>query len=101
MTLPMKTGVDYSLEEEADELLAQCRREGHPEDDYLVLSPGQMDRRRSREIYNRNGFPESHLFSGLYRRVHNPLIGTKPTVVSAYDDSDLIDWDTRRGWGQP
>lgn len=93
--------MDYSLEEKADELLAQRRREGHPDDDYLVLSPGQMDRRRSREIYNRNGFPEAHLFNGLYRRVHNPLIGVKPTFAPVYDDSDWADWDTRRGWGQP
>lgn len=71
-----KAGVDYELEEQADALLAQARRDlpKDDEDPYEVLSPGQLERRRSREIYNANGVPEPHLFSGIYRRADNPLI---------------------------
>lgn len=67
------SGVDLSLEEMANYLLATARRgtTRHSElRDYL--SQSQLDLRASREIYPAQGFPESHLFSGLYRRVYNP-----------------------------
>lgn len=79
--LPGRTsGIDWDLEEEADRLLADYRRD-HPiisEEEYLVLSKGQMDRRSQKEILNKQAFPEAHLFSGLYRRAYNPNIGKRP-----------------------
>jgi len=99
-----KAGVDYTLEERADALLAQSRRE-HPrsqdEDPYEVLSPGQMDRRRSREIYNKNGFPEPHLFAGLYRRAHNPKMFDRPPRGTELTEDDNANWDPNGGWGAP
>lgn len=86
-----KNGIDYNLEDYADELLAQNRRENprsQDQDPYEVLSPGQLDRRRSREIYNRNGFPEAHLFSGIYRRAHNPLLNKRSQVMETFDQND-------------
>ena len=73
-------GTDWDLEEEADRILADYRRE-HPvisEEEYLVLSKGQMDRRSHREILNKQSYPEAHLYSGLYKRVYNPQIGKRP-----------------------
>lgn len=73
-------GVAWELEEEADRILADYRRE-HPiisEEEYLVLSKGQMDRRAQKEILNKQSFPEAHLYSGLYKRAYNPQMGKRP-----------------------
>ena len=73
-------GTSWELEEEADRLLANYRRE-HPiisEEEYLVLSKGQMDRRSQKEILNKQSHPEAYLYSGLYRRAYNPNIGKRP-----------------------
>lgn len=78
--LDKSCGVAWDLEEEADRLLADYRRE-HPiisEEEYLVLSKGQMDRRSNKEILNKQSFPEAYLYSGLYRRAYNPQIGKRP-----------------------
>lgn len=74
------SGTSWELEEEADRLLANYRRE-HPiisEEEYLVLSKGQMDRRSQKEILNKQSFPEAHLYSGLYKRAYNPNLGKRP-----------------------
>lgn len=73
-------GTDWELEEEADRILADYRRE-HPiisEEEYLVLSKGQMDRRSQKEILNKQSYPEAHLYSGLYKRAYNPNFGKRP-----------------------
>lgn len=73
-------GTAWDLEEEADRLLANYRRE-HPiisEEEYLVLSKGQMDRRAQKEILNKQSYPEAHLYSGLYKRAYNPNFGKRP-----------------------
>lgn len=106
-----KNGVDWNLEEYADEMLAQARREvprSQDDDPYEVLSVGQLDRRRSREIYNRNGFPEPHLYSGLYRRAYNPVMADRKRGSWADAEGDdsapthspetLTFFD---GWGSP
>lgn len=75
---PIINGTDLILEEEADRILAKGR-EGitklSEKKDYL--SPGQLERRRWREVYNKNGFPEPHLFSGQFNRAYNPLLNKK------------------------
>lgn len=69
----LKFGVDFELEEEADRILSEGRRgvTKHSEmKDYL--SPSQLERRRAREITNKNGFPEAGLFQGLAKRAYAP-----------------------------
>lgn len=70
-------GVDPYLEEQADRILAEDRKRSAKEDDGDYLTDGQMDSRRQREVYNKNGVPESHLYNGLFRRAYNPLIGKR------------------------
>lgn len=87
----LKSGIDYGLEEMADEMLAQAKRDKVAvDDDYEVLSPGQLDRRRGREIYNQNGTPEVHLFSGLYRRAYNPRMRDRPQKNEK--STDALEW---------
>lgn len=76
----IRSGTDYDLEDIADGILAQYRREQGKDDDdpYEVLSPGQMLRRQSREVLNKNGVPEVHLYSGLFRRAYNPKMYDRP-----------------------
>lgn len=77
--LPLKTGTHYSLEEQADRLLAQGR-EGvtalSDKRDYLTSD--QLALRASKEILNSQGFPDAALVSGLFRRAYNPLTGNRP-----------------------
>lgn len=90
----LKNGVDYDLEEYADELLAKARRlkpRSQDDDPYEVLSPGQIDRRRSREVYNKNGFPEPHLYAGIYRRAHNPNIVNRKKKRNNTEDLDTME----------
>ena len=65
---------NWELEEEADRILADQRRETtrkHSEmKDYL--SKGQMETRISREIYTSAGFPDESLMSGMVKRAYNP-----------------------------
>lgn len=79
--IPNKScGTDWELEDEADRILADYRR-AHPiisEEEYLVLSKGQMDRRAQKEILNKQSYPEAHLYSGLYRRAYNPNMRKRP-----------------------
>lgn len=81
-------GVDPFLEEQGDRILAEDRKrrgvEAKNEDGYLT--PGQLESRRYREVYNKNGFPESHLYSGLFRRVYNPMINKRSTKPVTDDE---------------
>jgi hypothetical protein len=65
--------VNYKLEERADELLA-ANRDGTNE----ILSQDQLDLRARREISNSLGVADASLVKGMYRRVHNPLTGSRP-----------------------
>lgn len=77
-------GVDPYLEEQADRILAEDRaRRGAASKEDGYLTDGQMDSRRQREVYNKNGVPESSLYSGLFRRAYNPLIGKRGAKPSS------------------
>jgi len=68
-----KSGDDWEMEILTDFMLVQSRKgvTSHSElRDFLSIS--QLDLRRSREVVPTSGFPEAHLFSGLYRRAYNP-----------------------------
>ena len=77
--LSLRSGEDFSLEEEANQLLARSR-EGvtalSEKRDWL--SCDQLQLRRSREVFNRNGVADEELVSGLFRRAYNPMAHSRP-----------------------
>lgn len=82
--MALRSGVDYTLEEQADALLAK-NREGVAAG--LILSADQLDLRARREIGNHLGVADASLMAGIYRRVHNPLAGTRPGKLGrSHDD---------------
>ncbi len=75
----MRDGVDYSLEEKADQYLADGRRgEDRETDPRDWLTREQLALRRAKETYSPNGMPDSRLVRGIYRRAFNPLAGQRP-----------------------
>lgn len=91
-TLPkpmsLKMGTDYKLEEDADRWLAESRRgvtSMSAKTDYL--SKEQLALRQSKEVLNHHGIADAALFSGMYRRVFNPLSGQRPKSKRNSDDS--------------
>lgn len=80
----VKFGIDYELEDQASSLLMDDRKgrglKGVKSlsEEYCWLSHWQLDERLSREVYNHKGIPDVHLYSGLFQRVYNPLIGKRP-----------------------
>jgi hypothetical protein len=77
--LGLKNGLDYSVEEQADKWLAKGR-EGVTAlcDKRDYLTKDQLQLRASKEVLNINGVPDEALFSGLFRRAHNPLSNSRP-----------------------
>ena len=83
--LHLRSGIDYSAEEEADKWLAKSRTEGPANCDYL--SQDQLDLRQRREISNHIGVADASLVAGMYRRAHNPMSGTRPGKLGhSHDD---------------
>lgn len=79
MTMSLRNGTDWKLEDEADRLLAEGRRgvtSMAAKTDYL--SREQLALRRAKEVLNSNGVCDASLYQGLYRRCHNPLAGQRP-----------------------
>jgi hypothetical protein len=73
------TGVNSSLEEQANAILREGRQGVtalSEKKDYLTEE--QLSLRQAREVLNSNGFPDPSIRSGLYRRVYSPLAGTRP-----------------------
>lgn len=72
-SLSIFNGTDWELEEEADRLLNESRRgvTKHSEKKDF-FSPGQMQWRKSREVYVTSGIPDESLFLGLARRAYAP-----------------------------
>lgn len=85
--LNLKSGEDFSVEEEANRLLAHSR-EGvtalSEKRDWL--SGDQLQLRRSREVFNRNGVADEELISGLFRRVYNPMAHSRPSHHGHQDE---------------
>ncbi len=68
-----KRGVSWNEENEANRILAEGRKgvtKHSLKKDYL--SPSQIERRKSREVYPVQGFPEKAIVSGLFKRTYNP-----------------------------
>lgn len=77
--LRLRSGEDLSFEERANEILVTSRRlEGKNADRREWLTTEQILLRQHKEVYNQNGFPDSSLMSGMYKRTHNPNAGGRP-----------------------
>ena len=86
--MPLRNGIDFSLEEKTEKLLAEDRREMramHVPLDYLTVD--QMLLRRAREITGPYGAPDGALTHGMYKRRYNPNMGQRPTKLKNSDDS--------------
>jgi len=83
--LPLRTGDKNAVEEDTNKMIADDRR-ANPHTETDILSGEQYMLRRSREVYNINGVPDSALISGLYRRTYNPLAGQRPSGKKASDE---------------
>lgn len=73
------SGVNSPLEEQANAILREGRRgitALSEKKDYLTEE--QLNLRQAREVLNSNGFPDPSIRQGLYRRVYNPVVGTRP-----------------------
>jgi hypothetical protein len=80
--LPLRTGVDYSVEDETEKLLADDRRELREQGlDVDYLTTDQLLLRWSRELIGPYGTPDRGSV-GMYRRAYNPCIGQRPTNLS-------------------
>lgn len=83
-TMSLRSGVDYKLEEQADAWLAKEKLSAENRD---YLSADQLKLRSEREIGNSLGVADVSLVSGIYRRAHNPLAGTRPGKLGrSHDD---------------
>lgn len=83
MSRRVKSGIDWEIEEQANEILARGRdgvTKHSQKKDYL--SPSQLLRRRQREVQTEQGYPEKSLYQGMFRRAYNPLIGQKKNARS-------------------
>jgi len=81
------SGVNYDLEKQANDLLRESRRgvtKLSEKKDYFTEE--QLMLRWSREVYNINGVPDSHIMSGLYKRAYNPNAGDRPTRLRPSED---------------
>lgn len=86
-TLSLRSGVDWNLEEDADRWLAESRRgvtSMSAKTDYL--SKEQLALRQSKEVMNHHGVSDASLFSGMYRRVYNPMSGQRPKGRRSSDE---------------
>ena len=83
--LPLRSGDKNAVEEDTNKLIADDRR-ANPHTETDILSGEQYMLRRSREVYNINGVPDSSLMSGLYRRAYNPHAGQRPSGKKASDE---------------
>ncbi len=86
------SGSDLGLEDLSDTILAEGRKGvvKHSElRDYLTHD--QLKRRRDREAYPKQGFPEKHFYQGIYSRPYNETSrGTTSSKMSP-DMTDEID----------
>ena len=71
----LKSGIDATLEEEADRLLAEDRRARgvtRHSDMQDYFSEGQLYRRTSREVITSAGVPDASLYCGIFKRTYCP-----------------------------
>lgn len=82
-----KSGIDWRLEEEANEILRESRKDVTKlSEKKYWLTEEQLNLRQSREVYNQFGVPDASLVSGLYRRAYNPHAGHRPSKSRNSDE---------------
>jgi hypothetical protein len=85
--LPLISGTNYAIEDEADRILAAGRRgTTRYSEKTEYLSPEQLAFRKSKEVMNHHGVPDSRLFCGMYRRAYNPEAGQRPRNLRNHDE---------------
>ena len=85
--LRLRSGEDPGSEEIANEILVESRRqEGKEADRRAWLTTEQITLRQHKEVYNKNGFPDASLVSGMYRRAYNPHTGNRPGKSSKSEE---------------
>jgi hypothetical protein len=78
--LSLRSGEDYSLEEQAALLLAKGRQGVTALSDKRdYLTKDQLKLRAEREVLNHTGVSDESLMSGLFRRAFNPNAGCRPS----------------------
>jgi len=86
--LRLRTGIEWGMEDEADRLLNDDRRQrtaaGNPRSDWL--SRDQLLMRQNREIGNELGVCDPSLRQGMFRRVYNPCLGQRPNGHGRSED---------------
>ena len=87
MSNTAKSGIDWKLEEAANNILRESRQGVTKlSDKKYWLTEEQMALRQQREVYNQFGTADARLVSGLYRRAHNPLAGNRPNKSRSTDE---------------
>lgn len=87
MTLSLRAGIDWSLEQQANDLLLAHRATCTTADEKTeILTEAQLELRNNREVYTSLGVADSQLFSGIYGRAFNPEIGQRPSRHRRADD---------------
>lgn len=72
MSNVVRSGIHLPLEREADRLLMESLRGVTSQEAKKdILTPWKEQDRRSREVYNSNGFADAHVRRGMYHRVAN------------------------------
>lgn len=87
--LPLRSGIDWSSEDEAERILTTDRRapEMPLDPDYQILTRDQELLRRQREVLGPYGAPDRSAGpSGMYRRAFNPLAGQRPVKLKQGDE---------------
>lgn len=88
--LSLKTGPDWKLEDQANQLIFGARRQMKQETGYHlyqindILSEDQFELRRNREVYVTSGIPEGTYLRGQYGRAYNPLWGSRPNAQNRF-----------------
>lgn len=87
--LRLKSGMDYSLEEMANRLLAESRKgitALRDKQDYLTHD--QLMLRSQREVLVTDGIPDEAYHRGMFRRVFSPTFGKRPTGGTHHHDDE-------------
>jgi hypothetical protein len=85
--LPLRSGVDFSVEDDAEKILAEDRRRLRAQGlDVDYLTADQLALRWSRELIGPYGAPDRALSHGMYRRAYNPWAGQRPVKLKQADE---------------
>lgn len=87
--MPLRSGVDFSVEDRTEALLADDRRTARAQGQPVIadyLTPDQITLRHAREVIGPLGVTDPSMVHGIYRRAHNPMAGQRPTKLRQGDE---------------